>query len=78
MANRKKELDPRVFVICNKLREIRKEKGHSSAENFAFDNDLNRVQYWRAEKGANITLETLLRILDKHKITLKDFINSLD
>ena len=33
--------------------------------------------YWRVENGANITLKTLLKILDIHKLSLAEFFNSL-
>jgi hypothetical protein len=52
-------------------------KGYSSYENFAWDNNLNRVQYWRLEKGENFTMKTLLKILEIHKLSLKEFFNDL-
>ncbi len=78
MAEEKEIADNRIIVISQKIKELRTKKGYSSAENFAYDNELNRVQYWRVESGANITLKTLLKILDIHQITLSDFFNSLD
>ena len=70
--------DQRLIRIANKIKELRIEKGYSSHETFAWDNDLNRVQYWRIEKGSNITLKTLLAILDIHKISLSSFFKDLD
>jgi len=65
--------DQRLMQIANKIKELRLQKGYSSHETFAWDNNLNRVQYWRIEKGSNITLKTLLAILDIHKISLSSF-----
>lgn len=65
--------EKRLIKVGEKLRELRKEAGYKSYENFAFDNDLNRVQYGRMEKGANITLASLLKVLDVHKLTLEAF-----
>ncbi|MEE4196570.1 MAG: helix-turn-helix transcriptional regulator [Bacteroidales bacterium] len=60
--------------IGDKLRELRIQKGYSSYETFAFDNDLPRMQYWRIEKGeTNVTIKSLLKILNIHNTTLKDF-----
>jgi transcriptional regulator with XRE-family HTH domain len=60
--------------IGARLTELRKQKGYSSHEDFAYDYDLPRVQYWRMEKGkANITLKSLHRILSIHKVTVEDF-----
>ena len=70
--------DQRFIKIANKIKELRIQKGYSSHETFAWDNNLNRVQYWRIEKGSNITLKTLLAILDIHKISLSLFFSDLD
>ena len=75
---KKEVIDLRIQKIADKLKELRIEKGYSSHENFAWDNNLNRVQYWRIEKGTNITMKTLLSILDIHKITLREFFNKFD
>ena len=72
------ELDSRIVMIANKIKELRILKGYSSHESFAWDNNLNRVQYWRIEKGSNITLKTLLNILDIHQISLSDFFKDID
>lgn len=60
--------------IGSRLTELRKQKGYSSHEDFAYDYDLPRVQYWRMEKGkANITLKSLHKILSIHRISVEDF-----
>ncbi len=69
--------EKRLIKIGERLRELRKKMGYKSYENFAFDNEINRVQYGRMEKGANITLASLLKVLDIHKITLEDFFKGL-
>jgi hypothetical protein len=73
----KKPLDRRILKICKKLKEIRIDKGYTSYENFAWDNDLPRVQYWRLENGVNFRMESLLRVLDVHKIKLEDFFKGI-
>ena len=78
MAKKTDILDLRIKLIANKLKELRIAAGYSSAESFAYDKGENRVQYWRVESGANITLKTLLRVLDIHKISLTDFFATLD
>lgn len=65
--------DPRIQKIAEKLKKLRKDAGFSNYEEFAWENDIGRAQYWRIEKGANFTIVTLLKILDAHKISLKDF-----
>ena len=73
----KKTLDRHIRKICKKLKEIRIEKGYNSYENFAWDNDLPRVQYWRLENGVNFRMESLLRVLDVHKMKLEDFLKGI-
>lgn len=69
--------EKRLIKVGDRLRELRKSAGHKSYENFAFEHELNRVQYGRMERGANITLASLLRVLDVHKITLEEFFKGL-
>lgn len=73
----KEEVDPRIKAIAEKLKQLRKEKGYKSYETFAWDNDINRVQYHRMEKGENFTMKSLLKILDVHKLTLGEFFEDI-
>ena len=60
--------------IGAKLTFLRKKKGYSSHEDFAYDFDLPRVQYWRIEKGkANITIKSLCRLLSIHDLSVEEF-----
>lgn len=60
--------------IGAKLTALRKKKGYTSHEDFAYDFDLPRVQYWRIEKGkANITLKSLHRLLMIHNLSVEEF-----
>ncbi|HWZ21865.1 MAG TPA: helix-turn-helix transcriptional regulator [Cytophagaceae bacterium] len=70
-------LDPRITNVGKRLRELRTKKGYTSFEKFAFDNDLSRVGYGEHEKGKNMTLGSLLRILDIHKISMEEFFKGL-
>ena len=67
------EPDPRLLQIAAKLKQLRQQAGYTSAEAFAFDHDLPRVGYGRHEKGSNLTLKSLLRLLDIHQVSLADF-----
>ena len=69
-----KEFQFSLVLIGNKLIELRKKKGYSSHEDFAYDYDLPRVQYWRIEKGkANLTIKSLYRLLAIHKLSIEEF-----
>jgi hypothetical protein len=73
-----KKIDARILKIADKLRKMRIEKGFTSYEHFAWDNGIGRQQYWRIEKGSNFTIQTLLKILDIHKITMEEFFKDLN
>ena len=73
-----KHLDPRIHKVADKLKRIRIEKGFTSYENFAVDHGISRMQYWRTEKGTNFTFESLLRILDAHKMSLGEFFSDIE
>lgn len=76
--NQTKILDSRIQKIAKKLEQIRIEKGYTSYENFAIEFDISRMQYWRMEKGTNFTFQSLLKILDAHKISLADFFKDIE
>ncbi|HWY38557.1 MAG TPA: helix-turn-helix transcriptional regulator [Bacteroidia bacterium] len=60
--------------IGEKLKALRVSRGYSSYENFAVENELSRMHYWRIEKGlTNLTVGSLCRILNIHEITIEDF-----
>jgi transcriptional regulator with XRE-family HTH domain len=60
--------------IGAKLAELRKKKGYTSHESFAYDHDIPRMHYWRIENGkTNLTIRSLLKILAIHNMSLKEF-----
>jgi len=64
--------------IGRKLKELRKKKGYTSHEDFAFDHDIPRVQYWRLEKGqTNLTMKSLVKLLAIHKMSVEEFFQTL-
>jgi len=77
VTNKQNGEDEIIKKIGERLKQIRKEAGYKNYENFAFENDINRVQYGRMESGKNFTMKSLLRILAIHKMSLKEFFNKL-
>ena len=72
-----KESEETILLIAEKIKTLRKEKGYTSYETFAFDYNINRVQYHRIEKGQNITLKTLINVLKIHNLTIQEFFKDL-
>ncbi|MDO1451076.1 XRE family transcriptional regulator [Rhodocytophaga aerolata] len=75
---KEQSIDPRILQIAAKIKRLRIEKGYSSYEKFAYDHDLPRVGYGNHEKGTNFTFASLLRILDIHNISMKEFFKDLE
>ena len=63
MVKNTSNIEENLAKIAAKIKQLRKDKGYSSYETFALDHDLDRKQYWRIEKGANVTIATLLKII---------------
>lgn len=76
MAKTKKS-DDEFAKVGARIRELRIKKGYTSAESFAYDHELNRVQYWRMERGTNLTLKALFRILRIHKLHPEEFFKGM-
>lgn len=72
------ELDERILIISEHIKKLRIEKGYVSYEYFAWEHKIPRVQYWRMEKGNNFTIKSLIRVLDAHEISLKEFFESIE
>lgn len=59
----KPSIDDQLKKIGQKIKALRKEKGYSSYEIFAYENDFSRAQIGRYENGQDLRLSTLLRVL---------------
>jgi len=77
MEDNEEKILLRIEKVANKVKQLRKDAGFTSFQSFAFTYEINRVQYWRIESGKNITLKTLIKVLDIHKITLEEFFKDL-
>lgn len=61
--------------IGARLKALRKAKGYDNYEKFANAHDLPRARYGKYERGVNLNMGTLLKILRAMEISLKDFFN---
>ncbi|MFY0599311.1 MAG: helix-turn-helix transcriptional regulator [Cyclobacteriaceae bacterium] len=69
------EDDQRKFQlqIGKRLKALRKAKGYTSYEKFAVQNDISRMQYWRYEKGEDMRLSSLKKIVTALDMTMEEF-----
>ena len=56
-----------------RIRSIRKKLGYKTAESAANDFGIQRSQFTRYEAGANLNYVTLILLLQKMGVSLKDF-----
>ena len=59
--------------LGQRIKAVRKAKGYTNYEHFAYQNGFNRVQYGRYENGANISFKTLVRLIAAFDMTLEEF-----
>ena len=71
-------VDNRLAEMGRYIKHLRKTKTTLSAEDFANEKGFDRVQYSRIEKGTNITMKTLLKVIDAHNMSLKEFFSSFE
>lgn len=62
-----------IQQIGAKLKEIRIDKGFTSYEAFANEHELSRAMYGRYEKGQDMRISTLIKILKAMDLTLEEF-----
>jgi transcriptional regulator with XRE-family HTH domain len=59
--------------VGERLKYYRKKAGYTSYEYFAYEHEFSRPQYGKYEAGANIQLNTLIKILDAFGVSLEEF-----
>lgn len=70
-----KRKDPEIYLkqLGERLKELRIKGGHTNYEYFAYENNLGRSQYGKYETGGNIRFDTLVKIIQIHGMTMKEF-----
>ena len=68
-----KELEELLQNMGKRMQTLRKEKGYKNYELFAYQNDIPRAQYGRYERGQDLKLSSLLKVVRGFNISIKDF-----
>lgn len=63
--------------IGERLRELRKEKGHPNYEYFAYEYDLSKITVGKIENGKNFEMLSLLRILEVLEVSPEEFFKGI-
>lgn len=60
-------------LVGKRIRDLRKAKGYDAAEDLAYEKELPRSQYSRYEKGTNMRVDSLKKIMDALEVTPAEF-----
>lgn len=69
------EFEADLKKIGNRIKQLRIKAGYASYEVFAFENNINRTQFGRYEKGEDLRVSSLLKVLQALRVTPKEFFN---
>ena len=64
--------------VSTRLKKFRVERGYTNYEHLAYDIGISRSQYGRCEKGANMKLSTLLKILNFLDLSIDEFFEGIN
>lgn len=64
-------------AIGERLRSIRIAKGYANYESFAYENGIPRAQYGRYERGQDMKLSSLMKVLKGFDMTLGEFFSDM-
>lgn len=67
-----------VLQVAQRIKELRLRKGYSSYEVFAYENGINRSQYGKYEKGENMRIDSLLKVIRALGVTPSEFFEGID
>lgn len=62
-----------LLFVGKRLKELRIAKGYTNYEYLAYEIGMSRSQLGTYENGANITIATLVKILDHLEVSLDEF-----
>jgi transcriptional regulator with XRE-family HTH domain len=63
----------RFTQLGKRIKQLRIEKGYTNSEFFAYDHEINRSQYGKYERGEDMRISSLFKIMDAHGISIKEF-----
>ena len=65
--------EDQVRKMAERLKHLRKERGYSNMDIFAYENGFGRAQYGRYEKGQDLRFTTIVRLANCFDMSLKEF-----
>jgi transcriptional regulator with XRE-family HTH domain len=69
----KNRVDEQIKNLGKRIKELRKKKGFTNYEFFAYENGISRSQYGKYEQGSDMQFSSLVKLIEMHGLTLKEF-----
>ena len=73
MAKDVKKKPKEVLALAKRIKQLRQQKGYTSQETFAYDNNYTLSYYSRIERGEDIRFTSLVKVCKALGIDLKTF-----
>lgn len=73
MATNDEYTKKQLANLGNRIKTLRKAKGFSNYEQFAYTHEIGRAQYGRYENGEDLRFSSLLKVLQALDISLAEF-----
>jgi transcriptional regulator with XRE-family HTH domain len=71
-------LEDDVKKLAARIKELRIEKGYTSYEYFAYDNNISPSQFGRYERGTDIRYRSLLKVIRALGVTPVEFFKGIE
>lgn len=62
-----------VQKLGARVRSLRKERGYSNADQFAYEKNIARAQYQRYEKGSDLRFSSIVKLVKAFDMDLNEF-----
>ena len=62
-----------IQKLSKRIKQLRINKGYTSYEYFAYDHGISRSQYGRYEKGEDLRVSSLIKLIEAFELTPSDF-----
>lgn len=78
MAKTTKEKPKEILLLAAKIKQLRRDKGYTSQETFAYDNGYTLSYYSRLERGEDIRFSSLIKVCEALGVSLEEFFIGMD
>lgn len=76
MAKKKRTKPKEIQLLASRIKKLRKRKGYTSQETFAYDNGYTLSHYSRIERGEDLRFTSLVRVCKALGVNVKSFFGS--